>query len=385
MTDATTANVHNPTLDSAAARRAGAIVSIDLGAIQKNWRLYQKQAGSAEAAAVIKAGGYGLDAKHVGVALAVAGCKTFFVATIDEGIHLRTVLGPEPSIYILSGFMDGSERDLSHHSLNPVLNSLGDVDAWRVYCVANETPAPAALHVDTGMSRLGLDGDELAILNEHPDRLSGLKLNLIMSHLASGEDPDNPKNAAQLAAFRSALGQLPRAPASLANSSGVFLGPDYHFDMVRPGAALFGVNPTPKAPNPMAQVVRLQGKILQVRSIDTPQGVGYGSTHQASGPMRIATIAAGYADGLNRSLGNNGVAYIGEHPAPYVGRVSMDLITLDVSEVPEALARQGALVDLIGPLNPVDSVAEKAGTIGYEILTSLGERYHRIYKSAEGS
>ncbi len=383
MTDAP--HDHNPALDSADARRAGAILTIDLSAIQDNWRLYQKQAANAEAAAVIKAGGYGLDAKHVGVALAVAGCKTFFVATIDEGIHLRTVLGPEPSILILSGFMDGAERDLTAHHLIPVLNSLVDVDAWRVYCVASETPAPAALHIDTGMSRLGLDKDELAILSEHPDRLSGMGLKLIMSHLASAEEPDNPTNKAQLTAFKAAVRQLPDAPASLCNSSGVFLGTDYHFDMVRPGAALFGVNPTPAEANPMAQVVRLQGKILQVRSIDTPESVGYGSTHQAAGPTRIATIAAGYADGLNRSLSNNGVAYIGEHPAPFVGRVSMDLITLDVSKVPETLAHPGALVDLIGPLNPVDDVAEKAGTIGYEILTSLGERYHRIYATTEGS
>jgi len=182
-----------------------------------------------------------------------------------------------------------------------------------------------------------------------------------------------------LARFKACLARLPRARASFANSSGVFLGPDFHFDQVRPGAALYGVNPTPDSDNPMQQVVRLQGKILQTRTIDTPQGVGYGSTHRAGGSERIATLSVGYADGYLRSLSSAGDVYIGEHRAPIVGRVSMDLITVDVTHIAEDLTHPGQLVDLIGPHNPVDAVAEKAGTIGYEILTSLGGRYHRVY------
>ncbi|MCR4379146.1 MAG: alanine racemase, partial [Rhodospirillales bacterium] len=235
------------------------------------------------------------------------------------------------------------------------------------------------LHIDSGMARLGLDERELNHLADHLEHLIGLKLDLVMSHLACAEDPDNPYNAHQLTRFKAALKRLPATRASFANSSGVFLGSGYHFDLVRPGAALYGVNPTPNQPNPMAQVVRLQAKILQTRTIDTPQGVGYGSTHRAAERERISTLAAGYADGYLRSLSNAGDVYIGEHKAPIIGRVSMDLITVDVTHIPEPLTRPGQLVDLIGPHNPVDAVAAKAGTIGYEMLTALGGRYHRIY------
>ena len=372
--------------DVADARRAGAILTIDLGAIKNNWQLYNNSVSEkCVAGAVIKAGGYGLDARHVGVALSVGGCKTFFVATIDEGITLRSVLGPDPEIFILGCIIDGNEKDLAHYGLSPVLNSLSDIKTWKKFSATH----PCALHIDTGMSRLGLAAKDVESLAADESTLLGLNINLVMSHLACADDAANPMNGDQLDTFKAALAGINQSAvrASISNSSGVFLGDEYHLDMVRPGAALFGVNPTPEkanpttnpSANPMAQVIRLQGKILQVREIDTPGSVGYGATVRAAGPMRIATIAAGYADGLNRSLSNNGVAYLGEHPAPYVGRVSMDLITLDVSQIPENIAHQGALVDLIGPNNPVDTVATAAGTIGYEILTSLGERYHRVY------
>ena len=365
--------------NAADARRAGAILTIDLGAIKNNWNIYNN-AGAAKAGAVIKAGGYGLDARHVGVSLGVAGCKTFFVATIDEGITLRSVLGDEPEIFILGCIIDGNEKDLAHYGLSPVLNSLSDIKSWKKFSPS----APCALHIDTGMSRLGLstkDVETLAGETGDKNALSGININLIMSHMACADEASNPMNAGQLAKFKSAISHVNQSAvrASIANSSGVFLGDKYHLDMVRPGAALFGVNPTPEKANKMSQVIRLQGKILQVREIDTPESVGYGATHKADGPMKIATIAAGYADGLNRSLSNNGVAYLGKHPAPYVGRVSMDLITIDVSQVPKNIAHPGAMVDLIGPNNPVDDMATRAGTIGYEILTSLGDRYHRVY------
>jgi alanine racemase len=376
-----TNGAYSPGLTSAQARRAGGVLTIDLDALAANWTFYRDQVktSGAEASAVVKAQSYGLDANHVAPALMRAGCRSFFVATIAEGIELRAVLGPDAIIRVLNGLMDGTERDFTDHTLIPVLNSLGEVDAWRAFCAGLGRPLSCGLHVDSGMGRLGLDEGELKRLTDNFEHLTGVKLDLILSHLASSEDTDNPYNAQQLARFKNALQRLPAAPACFANSSGVFLGPDYHFDLVRPGAALYGINPTPNLPNPMRQVVRLQGKILQTRTIDTPQGVGYGSTHHAQKNTRIATIAAGYADGYLRSLSNAGDVFIGEHRAPIVGRISMDLITVDVTHIPEQLTRPGQLADLIGPLNPVDDVATKAGTIGYEILTSLGGRYHRVY------
>ena len=376
MTDA------SPT--SASARRAGGVLTIDLDALVTNWTLYANtaKASGSQAAAVVKAQSYGLDAAHVAPALARAGCTSFYVATIGEGIQLRQALGQGPSIRVFGGLMDGAERDFTAHALAPVLNSLGEVDAWRAYCTGLGQPQACALHIDTGMGRLGLDESEFKHLTDNPEHLAGLKLAMVVSHLACAEEPDNPYNAQQLSRFQGALARLPAAHASFANSSGVFLGADYHFDEVRPGAALYGVNPTPYQANPMAQVVRLQAKIIQTRTIDTPQGVGYGATHQARAGDKIATLAAGYADGIPRSLSGVGDAYIGALKAPIVGRVSMDLITINVTDIPQHLTRPGQLVDLIGPNNHVDAVADKAGTIGYEILTSLGQRYHRVYIGA---
>jgi alanine racemase len=201
----------------------------------------------------------------------------------------------------------------------------------------------------------------------------------ILSHLACAEEPGNPKNAEQLAAFKAALTALPRAPVSFCNSSGIFLRPDYHFDLGRPGVALYGANPTPGAANPMRPVIRLQAKILQIRSIDAPQTVGYGASHRARGPARIATVAAGYADGYLRSLSSRGHAWVAGHRVPVVGRVSMDLLALDVTAVAPEQVRPGLWAELINAEQDVDAVAREAGTIGYEILTSLGARYHRVY------
>lgn len=371
--------------EGAALSHAGAVLTIDLGAIQKNWRTYQKAVGKSKncaVGAVIKASGYGLDARHVGVALGVSGCKTFFVASINEGIELRSVIGQDTEIFILSCPIGGNETDLVHYGLSPVLNSMEDIAVWKKFSSNTSAAAPAALHIDSGINRLGLGLDEVKLLKSKKDALKGLNISLVMSHLACADEQKNPMNNTQLATFQDALSSingLAGVRTSIANSSGVFLGPQYHLSLVRPGVGLYGVNPTPEKANPMAQVVRLQAKILQIREIDTPETVGYGATHKAGGKERIATIAAGYADGILRSLSNKGVAYVGEYPAPYVGRVSMDLITLDVSAIPKNLVHQGAMVDLIGPNNPVDDMAARAGTIGYEILTNLGPRYGRVY------
>ena len=365
--------------------RHGALLTIDLGAIQENYRRLCAELRGTDCAAVVKADAYGLGAAEVGPALARAGTASFFVALPCEGLALREALAgiePAPRIFILSGFEAGLAADFRAADLIPVLNSLGQVEAWQQAAKAAGVALPAALHLDSGMNRLGLPPAETARLAAEPARLEGLAPALIMSHLACAEDAGNPKNRAQLELFRAARQTLPQAPASFANSSGIFLGPDFHFDLARPGVALYGVNPTPGRPNPMAQVLRLQARILQIREIDAPETVGYGASFRAAGPTRIATIAAGYADGYLRSLSSRGTAFLDGIATPVVGRVSMDLITLDVTQVPAEAARPGALVDLIQPENGLDRLAAEAGTIGYEILTSLGRRYRRSYHSA---
>ncbi|MEX2010080.1 MAG: alanine racemase [Dongiaceae bacterium] len=359
---------------------AAAVLSIDLTAIAANYRLLAARLGPApDCAAVVKADAYGLGVAAVAPTLHDAGCRIFFVATLDEGIELRGLL-PEAEIYAFNGLAAGGAEAFLAHALRPVLNSLGEIDAWAAMG-RRRGPAPAALHIDTGMARLGLPPAELAVLAEDRARLDGVTLALVLSHLACADEGAHPMNARQLAAFRDAARRV--APAgvrlSLAASAGIFLGADYCFHVARPGAALYGLRPRPDAPNPLAPVVRLQGKILQVRDVDSDTTVGYGATHRVTGPARLATVGAGYADGYLRSLSNRGSAHIGAERVPVVGRVSMDLITLDVTAIAPERVAPGALVDLIGPHNPADALAEEAGTIGYEILTSLGRRYRRHY------
>jgi alanine racemase len=362
---------------------AGGILTIDLDALAANWRLLaSKLKPGCACGAVVKANAYGIGADRAAPVLARAGCEHFFVATVDEGLALRAVLaeaGSQAAIHVFNGPAPGAHADMAHARLSPVLNSLEQIADWAAFCRAHANAPAADVHVDTGMSRLGLSPDERRRLGREPALLKGVRLGYLLSHLTSAEEDGTPESPRQLTAFTATRAELPDMPASLANSSGLFLGPDYHFDLARPGASLYGVNPTPGKPNPMAQVVRLQGKILQVRQIDTPQTVGYGATHAVSGPARIATLGVGYADGYLRCLGNKGTGYIGETPVPVVGRISMDLTTVDVTAIPEAQCRPGMTVDLIGPNVPVDAVADAADTIGYEILTALGPRYHRIY------
>ena len=363
------------------AARAGAVLTIDSGAIRSNYRRLCQELGAVECAVVVKADAYGLGIAPVARALAGAGAKKFFVAHLGEAITLREATRealPAAEVFVLNGLAAGPAADFVGHDVRPVLNSLGEVDAWRAAAENAGRVLPAALHIDTGMSRLGLPTDELDVLADGHARLSGIDLRIIMSHLACAEEVDHPLNARQLDAFRAASARLPAAPRSLANSSGIFLGRPYHFDLARPGVALYGVNPTPDKPNPMTQVVRLQGRILQVREIDASQTVGYGATHRVTERTRIATVAVGYADGYLRSLSNRGSAWIGDLRVPVLGRVSMDLITLDVTGAAAEAVRPGMFVDLIGPHHDVDDVAAAAGTIGYEILTALGSRYHRV-------
>lgn len=365
--------------------RHGALLTIDLGAIQENYRGLRARLRGAACAAVVKADGYGLGAAEVGPALARAGARDFFVALPCEGLALREALAglePAPRIFILNGFAAGLGTDFLAAGLIPVLNSLGQIAAWQDTARSAGAALPAAIHIDSGMSRLGLPPAELDALAGDPGRLDGLEPLLVMSHLACAEEAENPKNREQLDLFQAARARLPALPASFANSSGIFLGPGFHFDLARPGVALYGVNPTPGQSNPMAQVVRLQARILQIREIDAPTTVGYGAAFRAAGPTRIATVAAGYADGYLRSLSSCGTAFLAGIATPVVGRISMDLITLDVTQVPAERLHPGALVDLLQPGDGLDRLAEEAGTIGYEILTSLGRRYRRVYRSA---
>ena len=368
--------------DDNAARRAGAILTIDLGAIAANWRGL-RDAGRADGrpidcAAVLKADAYGTGAAMVGPRLAAEGCRQFFVAHLDEGIALRAVV-PDHPICVLNGLLPGTDGDFVEHRLTPALNHLGQLNAWRAAAQRFSRPLDAIIHIDTGMHRLGFSPDEAQALANERGRLRGLRLALLMSHLVASEEQANPVNGEQLSRFRGFLRTMPGAPASLANSSGIFLGPDYHFDLLRPGAALYGINPLPGEANPMLPVVALHARILQIRRIDALQTVGYGGAWRSARPSRIATIALGYADGYFRTLINRTHVYLAGHRVPVIGRISMDLVTIDVTDVPESESQLGATVEVLGRNVTAEDLADHARTNAYEVMTALGRRYARLY------
>ena len=368
--------------DDEATRRAGAVLTIDLGAIAANWRGLRDAGRAAgrpvDCAGVLKADAYGTGAALVGPRLAAEGCRHFFVAHIDEGIALRRVL-PDLPIYVLNGLLAGTDADFVEHGLTPVLNHMGQLNAWRAAAQRFDRPLDAVIHVDTGLNRLGFEPEEAQALANERGRLRGLRLALIMSHLVASEEQANPVNGEQLSRFRSFVKSMPGAPTSLANSSGIFLGPDYHFDLLRPGAALYGINPLPGQANPMLPVVTLEARILQTRRIDAFQTVGYGGAWRAARPSRVATIALGYADGYFRTLINRTHVHLAGQHVPVIGRISMDLVTIDVTDVPEAQAQVGAGVEILGRHMTADDLAEHARTNAYEVMTALGRRYARRY------
>jgi len=365
-----------------ATRRAGAILTVDLGAIAANWRGLRDAGRAAgkpiDCAAVLKADAYGTGAAIVGPRLAAEGCRQFFVAHIDEGIALRKVMPGHP-IYVLNGLLAGTEPDFVEHGLTPVLNHLAQLNTWRAAAQRFDRALDAVVHIDTGMHRLGFDPDEAQVLINERGRLRGLRLALLMSHLVVSEEPANPINGEQLSRFRAFVRAMPGAPMSLANSSGIFLGPDYHFDLLRPGAALYGINPLPGQPNPMLPTVTLNARILQTRRIDAMQTVGYGAAWRSARPSRVATIALGYADGYFRTLINRTHVHLAGQRVPVVGRISMDLVTIDVTDVPDAQSQPGALVEVLGPHLTTDDLADHARTNAYEVMTALGRRYARAY------
>lgn len=340
-----------------------AVLSIDLGAVVRNWRRLGERHPGGAVAAVVKADAYGLGAAPVAGALRQAGCRHFFVAHPDEGETLRDRLGEGPMIAVLNGF-----GGRGHARLTPVLNGLADIAAHR---------GPALLQVDTGMSRLGLSPAEVAALAADPSPLAGVEPLFVMTHLACADEPDHPLNALQATRFAEACTRLPRVRRSFANSSGIFLGPRFSSELARPGAALYGLNPTPGAPNPMEPVVRLRAPILQLREIAAGETVGYAAAWLAPRPCRIATVALGYADGFPRAVEGRTSGWLHGAEVPLVGRVSMDLATFDVTDAP--LAAPGDTIELLGPGQDADALAAQAGTIGYEILTRLGRRFAREY------
>ena len=358
---------------------AGGLLSIDLGAIVANWRDLADRAAPAECAAVVKADAYGLGVDRVAPALSAAGCRSFFTAHLAEGVRLRRLLPPDRTVFVLNGLPPGTAPDFVAHGLLPVLNSVAQIAEWQAHAASVGRRLPAALQIDTGMSRFGLAAPDLARLASEPGAFGGIDTRLVMSHLGCADTPEHPANAAQLASFLALRPMLPAAPTSLAASSGIFLDPRFHFDMVRPGAALYGVPPTAGRPNPMRAVVRLQGRVVQTRTIQPGDWVGYGAAFVATRPTRIATVAIGYADGFLRSA-KGGVACLpeGGPMLPIVGRISMDCLAVDVTDLAPGPA-EGSAIDLIGPRRPLEDAAEAAGTIGYEMLTSLGMRYHRTW------
>ncbi len=339
-------------------------LTIDLDAICANWRALDQRSDTAvQTGAVVKADGYGLGAGRVGRALAAAGARRFFVATVEEGAGLRQGIGPDPEIFVFAGHMAGDTDTISDLGLVPVLNSIAQLTRH----FESLSSAAFGIQLDTGMNRLGMEpGEWTAVartaLEAGPD--------LIISHLACADTPDHPMNARQLATFR-AMTDDTAVPRSLAATAGILLGEEYHFDLTRPGVGLYGGLPFTEA----RTVVTLNLPVIQVREVETGETVGYANAWTAPAPARIATVAAGYADGLIRAMGASARVFADGLACPLVGRVSMDLLTVDVSD----LERVPDTVEILGPSQGVDVLAEAAGTIGYEVLTALGARYDRRY------
>jgi alanine racemase len=351
------------------------ILTIDLDAIAANWRTLLAVHG-APVAAVVKADAYGLGAARVAPALRAAGAAEFFVAQLAEAVSLRPVL-PGAFIGVLNGFAAAEAGAYLAHGLVPVLGSLAEIAAYRRLAASQARSLPALLHIDTGMHRLGLPAAEVDAVADDPGLLDGIDWRFAMTHLVSAEAAGDGLNALQLRRFNEACGRLPPMRRSVANSSGIFLGEAFRSDMARPGAALYGVNPTPGAANPMRTVLRLTAPVLQVRDVPVGEGVGYNGTWVAARPTRVATVALGYADGYHRAASNRAAAVFDAARLPLIGRVSMDLTTFDATDHPDLAP--GDHVELVGPAIPPDELAGWTGSNGYEVLTSLRHRAERRY------
>lgn len=360
---------------------AGGRLTVDLAALAANWRSLAARAAPAETAGVVKGDGYGMGLEAATGTLADAGCRTFFTATIAEALRAKAVV-PEAAVYVLNGFPPGAAGLVADADLRPVLGSLEEVEDWAGLGRSRGRAFPSALHVDTGMNRLGLARDVAVAVAGRADLRPHLGLSLLMSHLACADTPEHPLNARQLAAFSAARALFPGVPASLANSAATLALPDTHFDLVRPGIAVYGGQAVVGRANPMRPVATLEGRIIKIREADAGDSVGYGAAETLGRRSRLAVVGIGYADGFPRAAGSSDTTggasgWIAGHRVRLVGRVSMDLLVYDVTDVPPDLARRGDWIELFGTHVPVDDVAARAGTIGYEILTQLGRRFDR--------
>jgi alanine racemase len=363
---------------------AGGILSVDLAALAANYRALKKRAGSAHCAAVVKGDAYGVGLKPAAQALTLAGASTFFVALLNEARQLRAVC-PTARIYVLNGLAPGMAGEYRTLRAEPVLGSWPEIEEWDQFARTVSGDSPAAIHIDTGMRRHGISPEDAATLATR-QKTFRFKPSLVMSHLACADEPAHPMNGQQIADFRALRSLFPGIPASLANSAGLLALKDSHFDFVRPGISLYGGRALINADNPMQPVVRLDLRIVQVRHAKPGETVGYGAEVMLRRDSRIAVLAGGYADGIPRAAGSTdkhagAEAVIAGRRCPLLGRISMDLIAVDVTDIPESEVKRGDLATMLGDGISVDDLAAHAGTIGYEVLTGLGLRYARLYRA----
>lgn len=366
---------------------AGAVLTIDLVALKDNWRRLNTLAGKAECGAAVKGNAYGLGIEAVAKALWEAGCRSFFVARPKEGEELRGLL-PQATIYILDGLFAGQAEFYAKLNLCPALITIEEAREWAAFGRVYGRKLPCAIHVDTGINRLGFSMPEFDSLLSDGFTMGGLNVTLLMSHLACADDPSHPLNQRQRAAFAAVRARLPGVAASLANSSGVFLGDGFTHDLVRPGIALYGGNPTQNAANPMLPVAILEGAVMQLREVAAGDTVGYGATWTATRPTRIAILGAGYKDGVPRALSSRqpqgpAQVFISGRRCPVIGRISMDMMAIDITDLPAGSVRRGTRAEILGRHIGIDEAASWAGTISYELLTRLGSRYARLYTGLE--
>ena len=371
-------------IDLAPPKSAPGRLTIDLAALADNWRSLANRAAPGRCAAVVKANAYGVGLDKAAPTLWAAGARIFFVAHLGEGFAARRLLPDEAEVYILNGLEAGADPvDYAAHRLKPVIGSEGELERWSALASTRGRPSACALHLDTGMSRLGFDS--LSALQQAMERRGAASgADLLMSHFVSSELSGDPINAAQIFRFEAARKAFPGLRASLANSSGIFLGARAAYDLARPGYALYGGNPTPGKANPMRPVVTLAVAIQQTRWIDAGATCGYNAQWTARRRTRLATLLAGYADGLPRGAGATdgrpgAEVVIAGRRCPLVGRISMDLSVADVTDLPEESVIPGSRAEFFGAAADLDDFAARSGTIGYQVLTGLGPRYARQY------